>query len=300
MKHLYIIGNGFDIFTGLKSRYSDFQKWLEFHYAFIYEAMTTAYDIKGNWWCDFEIQLGNLNINKYVEKFRPPEMTWEEIQEKIKERKAFEEKYNVPPSLHIESKCAHRLEGLLDILQYCFEKWINYIQRVIVDPQYLPLEKNDSYFINFNYTDVIEGMYHISEERVLHIHGRASKKEHLVFGHNRMMLSRIVTGQDAEQVGEVLDRYHKNPYQYLFKYDDLPGKLKDIEYVHIYGLSFSPVDENYIDWIYGNTSKECKWEISWFSEEDKRRIDRFILNRWTLKERCKYVRLDDLKLNRES
>ena len=29
MKHLYIIGNGFDIYTGLATRYSDFRLWLE-------------------------------------------------------------------------------------------------------------------------------------------------------------------------------------------------------------------------------------------------------------------------------
>ena len=37
MKHLYIIGNGFDIYTGLATRYSDFRLWLENNYPFIYE-----------------------------------------------------------------------------------------------------------------------------------------------------------------------------------------------------------------------------------------------------------------------
>lgn len=37
MKHLYIIGNGFDIHTGLATRYSDFQLWLEYNYPVIYE-----------------------------------------------------------------------------------------------------------------------------------------------------------------------------------------------------------------------------------------------------------------------
>ena len=35
MKHLYIIGNGFDIYTGLATRYADFRLWLENNYPFI-------------------------------------------------------------------------------------------------------------------------------------------------------------------------------------------------------------------------------------------------------------------------
>ena len=141
MKHLYVIGNGFDIFTGLRTRYSDFQKWLGRNYAFIYEAMTMAYNIKGDWWCDFEVQLGQLDIKKYVEKFRPPEVSWDQIQEEIEERKAFEEKYHVPPSLHFESECAYRLEGLLDVLNIVLRKWVEDAAKTVVDPKYLTIEQ---------------------------------------------------------------------------------------------------------------------------------------------------------------
>lgn len=68
MKHLYIIGNGFDIHTGLATRYADFQLWLENNYPFIYENMQVVYDIDAEWWNDFEVQLGNLDINKFVSK----------------------------------------------------------------------------------------------------------------------------------------------------------------------------------------------------------------------------------------
>lgn len=72
MKHLYIIGNGFDIHTGLATRYSDFQLWLEYNYPVIYENMQAVYDIDTEWWNDFEVQLGNLDVNKFISKFTPP------------------------------------------------------------------------------------------------------------------------------------------------------------------------------------------------------------------------------------
>ena len=62
-------------------------------------------------------------------------------------------------------------------------------QSLITDPKYINLEIEDSFFINFNYTDVLEGLYKILEERVLHIHGRSSKSEHLIYGHNNSFFS---------------------------------------------------------------------------------------------------------------
>ena len=101
-----------------------------------------------------------------MRKFSPPEKPIEEILKEIEERKAFEKKYNLSPFLHHESPCAKRLRGLLDVLQYCFEKWVEDCQRMFNDPQYVQLEKENSFFINFNYTDVLQWLYEIPEERV--------------------------------------------------------------------------------------------------------------------------------------
>ena len=295
MKHLYIIGNGFDIFTGLKTRYVDFQYWLQNNYPFIYENIVAAYDIKGEWWNDFEVQLGRLNVKQYVKKFLPPDKPIEEILKESAERRAFEEKYNLPPSMH-GSHCARRLRGLLDILQYCFEKWVSNCQKGFYNTKYINLEKDDSYFINFNYTDILQWIYHIPEDRVLHIHGRASTKDHLIFGHNSLRL--YGDSKDEDETCFELFKYEKNPYKYIIKYDKLPDILKDVEFVHIYGFSFSPVDIDYIDWIYINTPNDSQWEVSWFSEQDKDRVDSFVLEHWGLKTRLRLIRLDDIKVER--
>ena len=73
MKHLYIIGNGFDIHTGLHTRYVDFRVWLENNYPFIFENMQATYDMDVEWWNDFEVQLVKLDIKKYIKKFTPQE-----------------------------------------------------------------------------------------------------------------------------------------------------------------------------------------------------------------------------------
>ena len=297
MKHLYIIGNGFDIYTGLATRYSDFRLWLENSYPFIYENLQAVYDIDAEWWNDFELQLGKLDVNKFVKQFTPPEKSIDEIMAEIEQRKKLEEKYgsDMLPG-YPDSYCAKCLRGMLDVLHYCFGKWIEDQHRVIINPQYLRIEKEDSFFINFNYTDVLELLYKIPEERILHIHGRLTRRERLIYGHN-MFLSGSSMDHNEDKVCFELNKYQKNPYEHIYKHEELNEVVKDVEYVHIYGFSFSTIDEDYIDWVFKNVSSRTKWEVSWFTNEDKNRIDRFVLEHWGLKDRLKIIRLEEVAQN---
>lgn len=91
-------------------------------------------------------------------------------------------------------------------------------------------------------------------------------------------------------------KYEKNPYEYIFKHEDLPGILKDVEQVHIYGFSFSQLDEDYLDWVYRSVPESSQWEVSWYSDIDKQRINSFILNHWHVKDRIKLIRLEEIAL----
>lgn len=106
--------------------------------------MQAVYDIDVEWWNDFEVQLGQLDINKFIKKFTPPEKSIGEIMEEVERRRKFEDKYGSDMLPSIDSHCARRLKGMLDVLQYCFEKWIDECHRTIIDPQYLHIEKEDS------------------------------------------------------------------------------------------------------------------------------------------------------------
>ena len=69
------------------------------------------------------------------------------------------------------------------------------------------------------------------------------------------------------------------------------SKIKSVKFIHVLGLSFSPVDIDYMNWIYDNTLKDVKWEVSWYSDEDKTRIANFVLDHWNLKNRCSLIKL---------
>ena len=77
----------------------------------------------------------------------------------------------------------------------------------------------------------------------------------------------------------------------------MPDILKDVEFVHIFGFSFSEVDEDYVDWIYNNVPADTQWEISWYSDEDYKRISSFVMNYKGKKNRTRLIRLDDISEN---
>ena len=297
VEHLYVIGNGFDIFSGLNTRYSDFRKWLKFNYAFIYEALESAYGLPDiEWWNDFEVSLGKLDIPKYIKNNTPPAKSMETILKEIEEKREKEDRFS--PSLIEMSPCADRLSGLFDVVHYCMKQWVKSMTS-ICNPKYLQLEKDNSIFLNFNYTRTLELLYEIPKERILHIHGCAQSSEDLVLGHNTIAVGDGRTF-DEGKVCEALGRYHKSPYVYIFKNSEFFERLMEVKVVHIYGLSFSPVDIDYLDWIFKQTSSETKWEVSWYSAEVAKRIDDFVFEHWALKKRLKRIQLTPIQKSSSS
>ena len=158
MKHLYIIGNGFDIFSGLSTRYSDFCNWLRDKHPFVYENFCSVFNIEDEfeWWNDFEINLGYLNVKEYLKRYSPQEKSIDEILATIKYEDG-EVGDGLPSSG--STLCASRLHDLLEIIECCIEKWINSTQRIFIDPKYIDFQIDNSYFINFNYTDTLQVLY---------------------------------------------------------------------------------------------------------------------------------------------
>ena len=292
-KNLYIIGNGFDLFTGLRTSYLHFKEWLEINYVFVYEALTSIYGAEGEWWNDFEKQLGHLDFDRYISKYPSKEKTLSEIMDSNRTKKELKEKGDVLPSIYIDSSYANRLEGVLDILQYCFEKWVQSEQQCYRMRKYTYIEKKNSLFINFNYTDTLEILYNIPKDHVIHIHGRAMNHEHLVFGHDLSFLAYDTHNNDEQKIAEILSRYEKNPYYYIHLYN-LPEKIKNVEHVYVLGFSFSEIDIPYLEWIVSHAVNYCDWKVSWHSEEDKKRINKFLLENPQLKSRLRLFQIKEI------
>ena len=65
-KHLYIIGNGFDLHHGINSSYKNFQEWMYENHPDVIEKVDEIYGIVNEeWWSDFENQLASLDAIRY-------------------------------------------------------------------------------------------------------------------------------------------------------------------------------------------------------------------------------------------
>ena len=66
-KHLYIIGNGFDLHHDINSSYRNFRDWLYDNEPSVIQDIEEAYGCcDDEWWCGFENQLGSLDILEYA------------------------------------------------------------------------------------------------------------------------------------------------------------------------------------------------------------------------------------------
>jgi len=284
---LYIIGNGFDIYHGLHTSYSDFRKWLKYHYPCIYNEMRTAFKTDKSWWCDFEQNLGELDLNKYYNKYHK-DVPVSLIRKVRREHPDF-----LPPYVS-SSSAAERLRGLFDLLSYSLAKWIASVETTYLAKQKLKIDKHALY-LSFNYTSFFETVYKINRKDILYIHGNNHRRDNLIFGHNRDYINDDlgVIDEDTNKIKLVLSSKSKNPYQYYYKNELFFNELSDVTNVIVLGCSFSEVDIEYFSFINSRIKQGAQWEISWYSDEDKTRISNALQHMVT---NYTFIRMDDLSV----
>lgn len=297
VRNLYLIGNGFDIHHGIKCRYSDFQKWVSENNPILENRLFQVYDFHiGDLWSSLEANLGNITPEAILDNsvYSPMIMILTDIS-------------GEPIALSMDdysehvSEIGYTLERLYNDLQTEFGKWIlqlgcaNPTQRVIVN-------KDDSTFISFNYTQTLEDIYGVSPSRILYIHGCAARADNLIFGHNKTSVDLLNTWgdqyseEDIESLVMAADEMkvlYKNVDFVIENNTQFWQTVKNIEKIHVWGLSLSEVDIPYIKHISSLIShNNVHWEFSWFSESDKNRIRDVAVNIGITQ--YSLVKLDDL------
>lgn len=300
MKHLYIIGNGFDCHHRINSSYKDFYKFLsEYHADLLCEVDDAFENCDSEWWGDFENKLGELNVYSVARKIasenRPDllsdhcDRTWEDAE--------------------IETR--NKLEELFDRIKETFHEWIMQLNKPVAELS-LKIETINSVFLTFNYTKTLENLYGINPKKILHIHGcvddlEVGHSENFILGHGKdrkdiLALNeneevRISDGLSDEEVQNYLEElacnveFHeqlardaavsqlcglRKPVDAIIQEKQtFFNSLTDIDVVHIYGFSFSPIDEPYIK-IIASKFKSAEWEISDYKNGNCHKIKDFL------------------------
>lgn len=168
-------------------------------------------------------------------------------------------------------------------------------------------DKDECYFLTFNYTKTLEDVYNIPSEQLCHIHGSIDDSE-FVWGHGKNT-SEIYdflkgkpkqqpSGLTVEQTKKWLDanvddstmesiietsahqlsRMKKNVPGIIKQKHKLFESLKDVRKIYILGFSFSPIDIPYLEEVLYNIIDVDKvlWIATAHTSSDEKAINEFI------------------------
>lgn len=319
-ERLVIIGNGFDIYHGLKTSYQDFGAYLKDEHISIYSRLSDFYSIHdGNeLWGDFENSLSLLDKDLVLEHCSN---YLEDISsEDFRDRDRY--------SFDIEVDLI--LKRVTDELFESFKQFILKVDSSLVnfsDTSKLNLNVNDLY-LSFNYTNTLIKSYGVDEDDILFIHGQASNShEELILGHGIDPESfreekepvKIIKqpGNLSREQYEAWQEERANEYDERFDVatdkilDYFSTSFKDTEsliqendcffeqargvsQVFVLGHSLSDVDIPYFDKIVDSVGSSISWVVSYFGEEEKESHLLKLMNLGIEEKNINLIRIEEL------
>lgn len=267
MDTLYIIGNGFDLHHDLPTRYCNFHNFVSKNYPDLENELEEYFTLKTGekyLWTNFEGDLGtfdyqaffanNNNLDIHNDSFRPSY------------------------SFALEDELTEQSELLRSEIKKVFQEWLESIDLSTISSRFT--FKQNSTFITFNYTHILEEVYKIDSNRILHIHGDiVNTPEELIFGHN-LTLEEIPELDENGDSSRTLFTDSENSAKSLF-YDfqkpvdaiisnncDAFASVSKVHNIFIIGHSLNPIDIPYFKLIFEN-SPNSKWTVSYHLENEK-------------------------------
>ena len=289
---LLVLGNGFDIMHGIKSRYYDFQKTLgkNSYLRFALENYLQDDDI----WADFENALGKINVGAMCNETI--------IDDCLDDCDAYDEEASASSFFMAAEMAAQPIISIAEELPKRFRSWIEGLS-VQTDDRPLKSIVSDTFCLNFNYTEFIETMYGVSESNVCYIHGCRRKKtfppkETLILGHKpgasdsmydfahtklgkKSLVKRYLIEAAHENAISIVsqndEELTKNSSEIIGVHQNFFDKLRNISSVIVIGHSLSEVDYDYFWEIIESNLRKDKiyWYISAFCLRDLDNIAKF-------------------------
>lgn len=315
IKHLYFIGNGFDIHHGIPSRYSDFLEWLIENDSDIPERIGSIYGwADKEWWSDFENNLGEFEIEEFTKTIYV-EHAPDYGSDKFREADRYE------AEIAIEDK----LGKLYNDIRKSFKKWVLHFPNAEVNKK-IELNLQNAYFVNFNYTDTLKVLYQVQNKCIWYIHGNANDGDELLLGHgkteeqiNDEVKKEMPTGLTEEErqiwidenetdfsydiaLGETIKqvgKQRKDVENIMSSNKWLWKNLKDITDFYVYGLSYSSIDMPYLQKIISLIDKDnISFHLSYYSNKDKEKAAKIILSNKIPNNNVHYVKLEELQIKK--
>lgn len=265
-EHLYIIGNGFDLYHGLPTGYGHFHEYIKEHDKGLVELIEKYYLFNKNsdFWSDFEENLGNLDDDllgeyglNYLEDYGSD--NW---------RDAFHHDY--------QHELNRKIDRITLGIRKSFCNWLSQISFDGLKKKAILLEK-DAYYLTFNYTHTLEKIYDISTQNILHIHGmfKGHGNDKIVYGHGGHPYivekdiddHRIVEGEGI--IKDYFEKTTKPVMQIIHKHQKFFYKMiVDVTNVTIIGHSMNEIDYPYFKRIGNSIKGRIDWTYYYHSTRD--------------------------------
>lgn len=300
MKHLYIIGNGFDIHHDIPSSYKDFHQWIEENdkelLAQMQEFFIDSYD--STWWKDFEHNLSSLDAYSII---------YTKVQENYPN--IADDNFSDSEWYDAEHAVERQIDDIYSAIEIAFRKWVNTLPEGNSQKKISMIL--NSHFLSFNYTNTLETLYGINSDNILYIHGKAKEtSKKLILGHGTTKkelndLTRIdaieddstldfITSRAKETAITSIANKRKNVEHNIEENKKWFDSLSNITHIHIYGFSLSDIDMPYMSQILNSVNREIVTiELSFKEAKDKDRISYFI-NKFNIL-KYKLIKLSDLQ-----
>ncbi|MDY0211797.1 MAG: bacteriophage abortive infection AbiH family protein [Desulfuromonadaceae bacterium] len=268
---LYIIGNGFDIYHGIESRYSSFKNYFHVHDRDSHDRVEEYLQVHEDW-SDLEIALAYLDIGTVLD--HASDFLQSYATEKWSD--AYHHDYQFEIN-NIVSSLSSKLKS--EFCDWLRQLTIPYFNELNCTPLKL---NNAGTFFNFNYTPSLEHIYGIPKENIFYIHGKiGDPNTEIILGHawNPADIPDLNDVPDPEDMdtrvmegNEILNDYFKKTFkqtdQIIKQNKQFFDSLKSISEIRILGHSLSEVDFKYIEVISKVVMPNCSWKISYYNNNE--------------------------------
>jgi len=275
MNTLYILGNGFDIYHGLKTRYADFHRFVSDSYPELETALESYFNFQVDddyLWKSFESDLCEFNYKSFFDD--------------INHLDVLDESFKRSDCFGLEDDITQQGEDLVSNIRDAFVSWIesvDYPGKVNQKSKLIHFQPS-SLFINFNYTDTLEELYQIPKSTILYLHNNANDYNgELIFGHAAKK-EKMPKGNDLDEEGNSnrtmftdaedaarapFYEFQKNTTDILKSHKVYFKKLNYIKEVMVLGHSLGKVDWPYFRKI-ASIANDAEWYFSYFPENTKK------------------------------
>lgn len=290
MSNLYVIGNGFDLFHGLKTSYADFNEYLntnEIDFGETAEFFEFSADEEGLW-KDFENDLSSFDVDSYFDYHNEVDVTRED--------------FRTSEVYGLEDELSNQSEYLVSSIQEAFTDWIGSVE---INTKYkINAFTPSDVFLSFNYTPTLQTVYSIENERIFHIHGFVSESAELIFGHGLTITQQPEVDEngdslrtmftDAEGNANIpLARLQKPVHEVISQHEKFFHNLNGLQNIFVLGHSLSDVDLPYFERISQN-NPDAAWKISYYADDEQEKFRDQLLKAGVAIEKIDFIKIDDL------